>query len=106
MKKVVTILSLLLFLTFRQSSPVILDGQFSSLYTIHAEHPFITGMTGLGWIEDSKRIDPKASNPGLPMYRLNELIHDPVETHESYDFLYHFQPNPLLIDRPPPATFA
>ncbi len=104
MKKVVTILSLLLFLTFRQSSPAILDEPLSSGYFFHAQHPFITGMTGLGWIEDSKRVDPNTNAPGLPLYYLSVLVNEPAEPHESYAFLYQFQPNPLLIDRPPPDT--
>ena len=106
MKKVVTILSLLLFLTFRQSSPAIPEAQLSVNYTIHMEHPFITGMTGLGWIEDSKRVDPNTNAPGLPLYHLSELINEPAEPQECYAFLYHYQPNPLLIDRPPPVTVA
>jgi hypothetical protein len=104
MKKVVTILSLLLFLTFRQSSPAILDEPLSVSYFVHAQRPFITGMTGLGWIEDSKRVDPNASAPGLPLYHKSELVNEPVEPHDCYAFLYQYQPNPLLIDRPPPVT--
>ena len=106
MKRVVTILTLLLILTFRQGYAVLRVGQNTVNYAILLETNLIIGVPGLGWIEDRDNSDPKVTIPGLQAFHNKEQSLTCVETQERFKFSFHYHPNLLLIDRPPPTTGA
>ena len=106
MKRVVFILTFLLILIFRQTSPELFVRDRLGDCVVIQETNIINDTPGLGWIEDKDNCNQKEMALRIETFRMEEGSLADVKSKKSFKFSIISRFNPFLIDLPPPACDA
>ena len=106
MNRGVFILTLLLILIFRQTSPVLFVMHKLGDRAVIQETNIIYDTPGLGWIEDRDSSNQKDIAPGIEPFQIEGNSLTGAKAEEHFRFSFKYQPNPCLIDLPPPVRTA
>ena len=99
----VFILTLLLILIFRQTSPVLFVRHELGNSAILLDTNILYYTPGLGWIEDRDSSYPKDIASGIETIHVEENSVTGAKAEGHFRFSFKYQPNPILIDLPPPS---
>ena len=106
MRRIISILTLILILILRQAPLAVKHDCQKGSYSILQRPGFIKVSQGLGWTEDLNQSDPKDIPQVFLAFR-NEQQVSVVEANLKLSrLLFHYHSNPLLTDRPPPGLRA
>jgi len=96
----------MLILIFRQTSPVLFVWHELGNSVILQETNIIYNTPGLGWIEERDSSNQKDIAPGIEPFQIEENSLTGAKAEEHFRFSFQYQPNPCLIDLPPPVRTA